>query len=168
MGYSPWGHTASAAGWIRGAYRPTDSFTATDLLWGPLKLWGKSPGGRRGPEARYKAEQSVSRRRLPPQGRGQPGSSAGQEGTMLHPLQGSCARETDCVFAPLVLLSPALGPFVFAPFLGKAVPRLPPCQVQQQHPYFARLRHGALALWVPRGQKPEQLWLQASSHQEDT
>ena len=72
VGYSPWGHTALAAGWIRGAYRPTDSFTASDLLWGPLKLWG---------EARYKAEQSVSRRRLPPQGRGQPGSSAGQEGT---------------------------------------------------------------------------------------
>lgn len=87
---------------------------------------------------------------------------------MLHPLQGSCAWERDCIFAALVLLSPTLGLFLSAPFLGKAVPRLPLCQVQQQHPYFARLRHGALALWDPGGQKPEQLWLQASSHQEET
>lgn len=122
-----WLPEASAAGRIRGAYRPTDSFTVSDLLRGPLKLWGKSPEGRRGPEARHKAEQSVSRKDCP-KGGGSPEAVLGQEGTMLHPLQGSCARETNCVFTPLVLLSPALGPFVFAPFLGKAVPRLPPAR----------------------------------------
>lgn len=60
-----WLPEASAAGGIKAPYRPTDSFIASDLLRGPLKLWGKSPEGRRGPEARHKGERSVSRKDCP-------------------------------------------------------------------------------------------------------
>ena len=41
-----------------------------------------------------------------------PEAVLGLEGTMLRPWQGSRARARDCIFTPLVLLSPALGPFL--------------------------------------------------------
>lgn len=161
-----WLPEASAAGRIRGAYRPTDSFTASDLLRGPLKLWGKSPEGRRGPEARHKA--TIGLPEGLPQGRGQPRSSAGTGRDHASPFAGFMCPGNELCLHPFGASVSCPGPIRFCSFPRKSSSKAAPCQVQQQHPYFARLRHGALALWDPRGQKPEQLWLQASSHQEDT